>query len=232
MGNLALSVFAFPFFFFCTIHCCSLDCIFRSDVVPYIKFAAFIYLCLCICNSRIFQKSFFWGSNENRKKNGIVLVVCDFGVWFLDNGEAWLDSFGWIALRESTSFRLCLIGVRMNRWKMRMWTKLDCFVCLYIHCHPTNYTIPNIYFSWFHFEEDVILDSWYIHASCCLLFLCFCFREKYIIWAPKDVTCHVIVCVCVFFFFFFCLQKFPALQIDPQRYELVSKFITLVEWTC
>ena len=105
----------------------------------------------------------------------------------------------------------------------------------YIHCHfftPTNYTIPNIYFSWFHFEEDVILDSWYIHASCCLLFLCFCFREKYIIWAPKDVTCHVIVCVCVFFFFFFCLQKFPALQIDPQRYELVSKFITLVEWTC
>ena len=46
-----------------------------------------------------------------------------------------------------------------------------------------------------------------------LLFLCFCFREKYIIWAPKDVTCHVIVCVCVFFFFFFCLQKFPAFQI-------------------
>lgn len=63
---------------------------------------------------------------------GMVLVVCDFGVWFQDNGEVWLDSFSWIVLRDSCFVSLCLFWGEMKLWKMRMWTKL--YYCVYCQC--------------------------------------------------------------------------------------------------
>jgi len=143
--------------------------------------------------------------------------LCDFGVWFPDSGEVWLDSFSWIVLRDSSSIGPCLFGGEMNMWKIRMWTKLDYCVCLYTlpFFTPTYYSILNVYF---------ILRSWMIHTCMLPSFSMFCLGEIYNS-AAKHVTCVFVL--------FWPPKVSISTNWSPKIWTCyVSKFMTLVEWTC